>query len=267
MKMFMGRKKGFTLIELLVVIAIIALLLAIILPSFKKAKEQARTVVCRSNLRQWGVIWSLYLNDHRNHFPSPYQAYIGYEVEVRWVEPLRSYYEDGGEAMRMCPAAQNPEFIAPGWFSAWVVPGLANPDEDFGSSYGINNYMYDYPGDLWGRPEEWHWKKSDVKGASRIPVFLDCFRWGGHPRDIDNPFYNLPQTIDEFTLGCITADEMKRFCLNRHNKSVNSLFLDMSVRKVGLKDLWKLKWHKEFDTRGFTVVNPGARWPDWMSGM
>ena len=259
----MHRKKGFTLIELLVVIAIIALLLAIILPSLKKAKEQALTIICRSNLKQWGTFWSLYLNDFENRFPSPFNDQ---GIQVVWVEPLRPYYKDGGEDMRMCPAAQKTEFVPPGWFSAWQVPNLVNPDEDFKSSYGINNYLYDYPGTLWGRPEEWHWKRADVKGTSRIPLFLDCFRWGGHPRDIDYPFYNLPQILDEFMESCITADEMRRFCLNRHNRSINVTFLDMSVEKAGLKQLWELKWHKEFDTRGFTIVNR-AEWPDWMSGM
>ncbi len=49
----MQNKKAFTLIELLVVIAIIALLLSILVPSLKKVKEQARLVVCRTNMRQW----------------------------------------------------------------------------------------------------------------------------------------------------------------------------------------------------------------------
>ena len=46
----MKTKKGFTLIELLVVIAIIALLLSIILPSLKMAKQSGMTVICKSNL-------------------------------------------------------------------------------------------------------------------------------------------------------------------------------------------------------------------------
>ncbi|MBI4580927.1 MAG: type II secretion system protein [Planctomycetes bacterium] len=43
---------GFTLIEVLVVVAIIALLVSILLPSLKAAREQARSAVCLSNLKQ-----------------------------------------------------------------------------------------------------------------------------------------------------------------------------------------------------------------------
>jgi prepilin-type N-terminal cleavage/methylation domain-containing protein len=60
----MYRKKAFTLIELLVVIAIIALLLSIIVPAMKKAKEQARLIICRTNLHQWVFAIQAYTVDN-----------------------------------------------------------------------------------------------------------------------------------------------------------------------------------------------------------
>jgi len=56
--------RGFTLIELLVVIAIIAILMAIIIPALRKAKESTRETVCRANLRSVGMGIFLYLQDN-----------------------------------------------------------------------------------------------------------------------------------------------------------------------------------------------------------
>jgi prepilin-type N-terminal cleavage/methylation domain-containing protein/prepilin-type processing-associated H-X9-DG protein len=64
----MGRR-GFTLIELLVVISIIALLLAILMPGLSRAKEQARSIACRSNLRQYAVAGRMFSDDHDFAFP------------------------------------------------------------------------------------------------------------------------------------------------------------------------------------------------------
>ena len=51
----MNPHRGMTLIELLVVIAIIGILLAILIPSLKKARKKIQAVICRSNLTQWGI--------------------------------------------------------------------------------------------------------------------------------------------------------------------------------------------------------------------
>jgi prepilin-type N-terminal cleavage/methylation domain-containing protein/prepilin-type processing-associated H-X9-DG protein len=64
----MKKSNGFTLIELLVVIAIIALLLAIILPSLRRAKEAAQRVVCRNHLKNIGLSNEIYTTEYDGAF-------------------------------------------------------------------------------------------------------------------------------------------------------------------------------------------------------
>jgi prepilin-type processing-associated H-X9-DG protein len=52
------------------------------------------------------------------------------------------------------------------------------------------------------------------------------------------------------------------FAMDRHSKGVNAVFVDGSVSHVGIKGLWKLKWHKKYDTGSGYVGN----WPEWMAG-
>jgi prepilin-type N-terminal cleavage/methylation domain-containing protein/prepilin-type processing-associated H-X9-DG protein len=68
----MYRHKGFTLIELLVVIAIIAILLSILLPGLKNAREQGKRAVCLSNLEQLSMAWMLYSDDNDGNLPNPW---------------------------------------------------------------------------------------------------------------------------------------------------------------------------------------------------
>jgi len=62
---------------------------------------------------------------------------------------------------------------------------------------------------------------------------------------------------------------MARFCINRHNETTNGVILDFSVRKIGLKELWTLKWSQTYDTAGPWTIAGGVQpedWPEWMRG-
>ena len=95
------KRRAFTLIELLVVIAIIALLLSIIVPSLKTAKEYATGAACLSNQKALGTAWHLYQTEYDGFLVGGSTYYAGARATpYRWVEcPL---YEDN----------DNPEFDA-----------------------------------------------------------------------------------------------------------------------------------------------------------
>ncbi len=61
--------KRMTLLELLIVIAIIVLLASILLPALKSARLNARTIQCKNNLKQFGIAFTMYLQDYNSTFP------------------------------------------------------------------------------------------------------------------------------------------------------------------------------------------------------
>ena len=248
MKVFLMRKReGFTLIELLVVIAIIALLMAILMPALQRVRKQAKVVLCRTNLKEWGLVWAMYTDENNSKFPD----YMGGD----WMQNLIDYYSNS-EKLLLCPmTTKTMEEGAPVRYS--ILPT--------GGSYSLNEWIYDSDDTGSGRRLEEYWRSTNHKGLNNVPVMADgAWRADGQPYETDAP----PQYDGEPRSGVGTSgDEIRIFSINRHDGFVNVLFMDWTTRKVGIKELWTLKWNTDYNiagpwtTAGF--VQPGD-WPQWM---
>lgn len=245
----MERKQGFTLIELLVVISIIAVLLAILMPALQRVKQQATAVACQACLREWGLVMKLYADDNDGYFVHGGSGH-------RWFTTLQSTYSN--RELIYCPAAVKAALPAgnePGGSSSWFGSTyLSWSYSGHRGSYGLSCWILNRTeGNAWDQPDEWRWRTPYVKRANIVPVMGDC-TWGGtHPKQYDNP---PPFEGDQ------TAGYMGRFCIDRHNGGIYMLFCDFSARKVGLKELWQLKWHRNYDENADPPL-----WPNWMKSL
>ena len=293
----MRRRKAFTLIELLVVIAIIALLIAILLPSLQRARKQARAAACQANLRQWATTLALYADDHEGRFPGDTYSTIwmltgrSFDVDSRGVQ--REGFSDEASQFHpirtkgmLCPMATRGggrtgfaasysdsdgvifrfEVKYGGTFQAWE---FVAPPPPLRVSYGLNGWLFDPPPfdprfvppfnpfNPFETPRSSYTNIFLLRNAAGMPLLFDCRKPDG-----TGGYNAAPPPYEEAPRG-----NMWPFCLNRHNGHVNCLFLDWSARKVGLKELWTLKWNPEFDTANPWTKAGGVRpedWPEWM---
>ncbi len=286
----MKTKRGFTLIELLVVIAIIALLMSILMPALAQVRKQARDMADQMNQKSWASIFGMWLADHGNTYM---QGKSDLEPD-KWFFALAPYYacvpkkyEEGVPRqykLRFCPSAMrfpNDVTIAPTHpegavqpYAAWetgsaVIKGQLYSNYYWDGSYGANGWIYNESVPI-VTGMNGNWITSNVKNTEQIPVLADSARFGGRPQASPNaeeadkaPIYKG----DQGGSGGKGAF-MKQFCIDRHNGFINMLFMDNSVRAVGLKELWVLRWHRDYNVDNPMTLagNDGqpASWPGWM---
>jgi len=279
-------RAAFTLIELLVVIAIISILAAMLLPALSKAKRKAQQVNCTSNLKQWGVIWYCYTDDHQGSFSTGRN--VTWE-RGEWAVALQSYYRKK-PSLLICPTATmrrgqpgaGPQEVQVsldsssavnngGAFTAYAFATVdleapsSSPNRMLAGSYGINCWIYNPPSgstasDMQNRDPALHWRKLHLAPhPSDTPIMADCSWRGGGP-DLTGDDGARPAYNGQFSGA---GFEFEHFMMHRHGKGIQLAFFDGSARHTRAKGLWTLYWHNRFDVT-YADRQASTFFPAWM---
>jgi prepilin-type processing-associated H-X9-DG protein len=254
------RQRAFTLVEMLTVIGLMTLLTSALWPAVQQAGRHARAGACQGQLKQWGLAFSMFLEEDDapvlNVNKDPWELFwrpdgdrhggsflcpLAVRYETNQEDPLWTLREAAGCGLGSKHTA---------WKLASRTPAKPDPGSLVGS-YGVNAAGL---ARLVLRVAQG--RRVD---RSNVPVFLDCVSFEMGAQTSDNP----PAFDGELAV----LGDMKRACIDRHGAGINGLFLDWSVRKIGLKELWTLDWSSFFDRHGPWTRAGGVQpedWPAWM---
>jgi len=209
--------RGFTLIELLVVIAIIALLVSILVPSLKRARDLARDAVCKANLRTWGVVLNAYMTEQGG---PPSWAYdptgvTSYKVHLYYALLVaQGYASDRGagwesrwwklpaEGFFQCPATRVAKAGNGALRDGVVGPAVAaatgdpNHNTQYYSNAALSNYMPPDATHYDSEPRQWelwnygtnygayacrrHYRALEMRQHDRVILAMDATSWRWH---------------------------------------------------------------------------------------
>lgn len=201
---------GFTMVELLVVITIVSLLIAILLPAMRQARESARAVACMSNVRSIGIGWRMYLDDHQGALMPADTNYLLNQLptgsSTAW--PLLMVPYLGG--------INNNEYADDGVYSCPSLQNVTNHSY-YRVQYGMNAFGIGVrPGAVYRIFHE-----AEIKNPSQLIAFIDSY------------FTN--QTHD----GVLESHPHIYFD-TRHSDHANALLADLHAEPYDFDELYRV---------------------------
>ena len=237
------RRSAFTLVELLAVIGIIAILISILMPALRKARQQANLITCQSNLRQLYTFALMYTNDNNGLLP------IGADWWQYDVDDVAGRQALGYRDLRRLPYYANGRFgRLPGdlWSRISRCPESREPDPNVDAhsigSYGINGYTE------FGRPTNSTFPRpvriTSVKPAADKMFFGDTGlrdNLGGAPRwSFQNGRYLGDYTYNGRHGNKLPDPNSPTAGLDMTGRTANVVFFDGHVEFKG-RD-WFIQW-------------------------
>jgi prepilin-type N-terminal cleavage/methylation domain-containing protein len=210
-------KSGFTLIELLVVIAIIALLVSIIVPALRAARNSAKDIMCLSHLNQIGKGFALYANNNKGNIPK--NGGTSYKNNVFWILAFAPYVGENFQKFEdytrseifNCPRYPDPEQTVDYIISSWGTKLDGSEEADASTklseytSPGTKIYITDY-----ASPTYKDSKGAEVKRTS-VAVIKNYIELETARAGLDHRYpYQLPSSKPDIATWKVADERHKR---------------------------------------------------------
>lgn len=224
--------RAFTLIELLVVIAIIAILAGMLLPALSKAKAKTQGTGCLNNMRQIGMAYKFYADDHDTKLvefgkntPSAPTDWIQNPVYTYWPDLLRSYIQT--RTIIQCPQVKDQNGLGIGMTYSGGTAGIGF----LGASTSVREHQIANP------PETVIYGDTGMLTPTTV-VLTNPDQWEGDPASGSLHYFRTPNPVNGTYPAPLTTYAERMF--NRHNGRSNTAFVDghnetIPVSKVGFQ--------------------------------